>query len=728
MLRSISLAGAMLWAAAAAFAQDAKPTDTVKADTVKVQQLQEISVKSQRNAIEKSPGKTILNVQSLSGAAGKNVLELLRRTPGVTVDGQGNIAITGKQGVRVMINGRPTYLSGDDLRDYLESINADEVAQVEVMTQPSAQYDAEGNAGIINLKMRKNRRKGFNGNANMAWTKSQYESTHNSTLINYNTGKNNWYSNGGYVNGRNGVDWKQDMVFKDAAGNAMAYTTMTSRPREMFEKSRILAGVDRNCNEHTSMGINASMAYNTNQMNTPITTETAFASGGTESSARHTNENSIRKNYTANAYMHHSFSKQSDLSVNVDYLLYTKSLYQYLSTEAWRNGMLLPDQLTLKSHIPTSNALHSIKADHSYTTGDGLKIESGCKYVYANIDNAANFMKLAQNNWLDDNSRTNHFLYSEHISAVYINGIKKIDEHWDVQAGLRGEYAYLEGLQQATGQSFTRKLPAMFPTAYVSYKPDSANALELNYGRRVQRPHYSMLNPFNYYTFYNAYQRGNPNLLPQYAHNMELRHSYKNRITSELSVNHITDEMSYVNMPDSGQTTYGIPINAATTTTCNLGITYNGKPANWCELTVHGSAVYALYKSIVNNVPLQRAKVGYTAWLNSRLVLGKGWDADCYVNYQSALAASAMSISKPTLYSNFGVSKKLFHDTTTLRLSVDDPFYVNRNGYDDELPTLSNKTLLIPNSRYATFAATYNFGQNNRARRQQSELEEARRM
>lgn len=723
MLRLITAACAMLLIGTTTSAQDTKATDTAK-----VQQLQEISVKSQRNAIEKAPGKTILNVQSLSGTAGKNVLELLRRTPGVTVDGQGNIAITGKQGVRVMINGRPTYLSGDDLRDYLESINADEVAQVEVMTQPSAQYDAEGNAGIINLKMRKNRRKGFNGNANMAWTKSLYESTHNSALVNYNTGKNNWYSNTSYINGRNGVDWRQDQVFRDAAGNDIAHTNMTSKPREMFEKSRILAGVDRNCNEHTNMGFNASMAYNTNQMNTPITTETAFASGGTESSTRHTNENSIRKNYSANAYVRHSFSKQSELNANLDYLLYTKSLYQYLSTDAQRNGTPLPDQLTLKSHIPTSNALHSIKADHSYITDKGLKIESGCKYVYANIDNQAAFMKLTQSGWADDNSRTNHFLYSEHIGAVYVNCVQKIDEHWDVQAGLRGEYAHLQGVQEATGQNFTRKLPAVFPTAYVSYKPDSANALELNYGRRVQRPHYSMLNPFNYYTFYNTYQRGNPDLLPQYAHNVELKHSYKNRITSELSVNHITNEMSYVSLPDSGYTTYGMPINAATTTTCNMGLTYNGKPARWCELTVHSSAVYALYKSIVNNVAMERAKLSYNTWLNGRLVLGKGWDADCYVSYQSAMAASAVSIAKPTLYSNLGVSKKLFHDTTTLRLSVDDPFNVYRNGYEDEMPNLSNKSLLVPNSRYATFAATYNFGQNNRTRRQQGELEEARRM
>lgn len=726
MLRSLSFAGAALLVNAAALAQDVQPV----ADTIAQQQLKEVKIRSQRNAIETAPGKTIINVQSLAGASGKNALELMRRLPGVTVDGQGNISITGKQGVLVMVNGRQTYLSGEELRDYLEGIMADEVAQIEVISQPSAMYDAEGNAGIINLKLRKTRRKGLSGNANMAWTKSLYESTHNTALINYNAGKNNWYTNLSYINGRNGVSWRQDMVFKDAAGIPEAYSVMTSEPRELFDKYKITSGVDRNCTENTNMGFNVSGAYYANQMNSPIVTQTIFTNGNTENSTRYTNENSLRHIYTANAYLRHTFSKQADLNINVDYLHFGKNLYQYLETEAFSNGVAQPDPLTLKSRVPISINTCSPKADYVYALTDDLKLETGGKYSHVAVDNAAYYSRYAQGAWADDNSRTNRFLYNEQISALYINGVKKLNEQWDIQTGLRAEYAYITGLQTATGAQFTRRLPALFPTAYISYKPDSFNSFEINYGRRIERPQYGMLNPFNYYTFYNTYQRGNPALLPQYGHNAELKHSYKNHITTQATFNRTTNAITHISLPDNAtQTTYGIPVNFASNSTATIGITYNGKPAQWCELTVHSAAVYALYKGIINNVPLQKAKAGYNVWLNSRLILGSGWSADCYSSCQSAMVASPVSTSIPTLYTNFGISKKLFHDTTTVKVAVDDPFYVYRSGNDDEQPGLTNTARLLSNSRYCTMSVTYNFGQNtNRARRQHNEAEEIRRL
>jgi hypothetical protein len=727
MSQSISLTSAavLLLVALSTRAQSSNTTDT----TAKQLQLMEVKISAQKNAIETRPGKTIVNVEALSGAAGKTALELLRRLPGVSVDGSGNVSMAGKQGVTIMINGRQTYLSGDELRDYLEGLTAEEIAQIEIMSQPSAQYDAAGNAGIINLKLRKTRRKGLNGNANLAWTKSKYESTHNTLLLNYNRGNTNYFTTLNYINGRNGVSWQQDMQFTNPSGAATAKSTLLSEPREMFDKYNLRAGADHTYSEHTHAGFSLSGAYYANQMNTAASTETVFPQGNTEHSYRYTNENSLRKNYSANAYLTHTFSKQSDISVNLDYLRYTKSLYQYLSTEAFINGIALPHQLTLRSRTPLDISIHSARADYSTTVND-IKLETGSKYSYVAVDNAAYFMQYMAGNWANDSSRTNHFVYHEHIAALYINGTKKLSEHWDIQTGIRTEYAYTSGLQQATGQQFTRKLPALFPTAYLSYKPDEENSFELNYGRRVERPHYGMLNPFNYYTFYNTYQRGNPSLRPQYSHNAELKHSYKSKIVTQLSINKESDALTYMSVPDSAtQTTYGMPVNFAGNTTANLGITITGKPAPWCELMIHGSGTYALYKGILNDVPVQQAKAGYNLWLNSRFVLGSGWSADCYTTYSSAMAASPVSTAIPTLYSNFGVSKKLFHDTTTIKVTVDDPLYVYRNGNNDVQPGLSNKSRLESNSRYCTFAVSYNFGHTeSRKRRNDNQPEEAKRL
>jgi iron complex outermembrane recepter protein len=721
-----SLAALLLVGQFAANAQDNKPADT----TIKEYQLKGVAISARKSAIETAPGKTILNVQALAGNAGKTVLELLRNVPGLTVDGQGNISITGKQGVLVMIDGRQTYLSGTDLRDYLQGITAEELSQIEVMTQPSALYDAEGGAGLINLKTRKLRRKGLNGSATATATKSIYEVTNNTVLLNYRKQKTNWYTSLNYIHGANTVFWDQETRFEDADGNTVAHSFMHSEPVEIFDKYNVRAGADCNHSETTKMGFGISTAYYGNVMNSPISTETVLQNGDMENTIRNTNENSLRRNGGANAYLKKSFSKKSDLVVNVDYLLNTKRLYQYLATEAYKNGVSQPDQLILKSRVPINIALYSAKADHSTTLGNGMKLETGIKHSYVTVDNAADYQVNKAGSWVDDASRSNHFLYKENISAVYVNSVRKLNDHWDAQLGLRGELAQIDGLQEATAQHFYRQLPAIFPTAYISYKPDSANTLELNYGRRVQRPQYGMLNPFNYYTFYSTYQRGNPTLLPQYTHNAELKHNYRNHVITELSVSMVKDAITFVNLADNAtQTVYGIPVNFSDNRKASLGLTYKDKPAPWCELMINATGMYALYKGLLNNEAVENEGCGYKLSMTSVFTMGK-WGVDCHGSYLNRMAASPVSATIPSIYMSMGVSCKAFHDTTTINVSVDDPFYVYRSGDESVQPGLYNRGYLRPNSRYCTMAVTYSFGRNaeRRAARNERLPEEARRM
>lgn len=683
-----------------------------------------------RNAIETAPGKTIINVQSLAGNAGKTILDVLRKTPGVSVDGMGNISITGRQGVLVMIDGRQTYLTGDDLREYLQGITAEEVAQVEVISQPSAQYDAEGNAGIINLKMRKWRKKGVNGNVNLVGVKSVLENSHNTFLCNYLSGKTNWHTSLNYIHGRNTVWWQQDTKFLDEAGNAVAGSSMLSVPVEGFDKYNVRVGADKIYNDKNTAGFNVTTAYYGNVMNTPIYTTTILQNGSLVNSERHTNENSLRRNATANLYLRHSFSKSSVVNVNADYILNTKRLYQYLDTKVDSNAIPVAG-LELKSRVPVNISIYSLKADHTYTISEGTKFESGLKHSYVLVDNGAWYQVHENGTWTDDAARSNRFLYSEHISAAYVNGSRKLNAKWSAQLGLRAELADIKGLQQATGEGFHRVLPAVFPTAYLSYKADSANTFELNYGRRIRRPQYGQLNPFNYYTFYNTYQRGNPNLLPQYAHNAELKHIYKGKLTSELSVSHTTNTLSYINVGDNAtQTTYGMPVNFSSATNASLGVGYNGSVAPWCELNAHASALYALYKGLVNNKEVRNEGIGYRVNAGSRVLLGE-WGIDCYGVYTSRMANSPVDDAMETIYMNMGVSRKgLLHDTTTVRLSIDDPLWLNRMGYKSRQPGLENNSTLVPNSRYLTMSVTYAFarGTEGRSARREQQLEEARRM
>lgn len=686
---------------------------------------------AQRSAVETAPGKTIVNVQALAGNAGKTILDVLRRTPGVSVDGAGNVSMTGRQGVLIMVDGRQTYLSGDDLREFLRGITAEEVAQVEVISQPSAQYDAEGNAGIINLKMRKWRKKGVNGNLNLTGVKSLLESSHNTFLCNYLGGKTNWHTSLNYIHGRNMVWWQQDNKFLDDAGNAVARSSMLSIPVEAFDKYNLRLGADKIYNDKKTAGFELTSAYYGNVMNTPIYTTTVLPNGSIMNSVRNTNENSLRRNVTANGYLKHAFSKASVLNVNADYVLNTKRLYQYLDTKVDSNLMPLATGLELRSRVPVYISIYSLKADHVYTPDEKTKLESGVKHSYVAVDNAAAYQVHTNGGWAEDPTRTNHFEYSEHISAAYVSGSRKLSDKWQVQAGARAERADITGVQQATGEQFHRVLPAVFPTAYVSFKPDSANTFEVNYGRRIRRPQYGQLNPFAYYTFYNTYQKGNPNLLPQYAQNVELKHIYKNKLTTEVSVSRTTNTLSSITVADNAtQTIYGMPVNFSNCTNANLEVGYNGALTPWCELNARATALYALYKGLVNNKEVHNEGLGCRAELGSRMQYGD-WGIDCYGVYTSSMAESPVEDAVENLYMNLGVARKgLLHDTTTVRLSIDDPMWLNRMGYRGSQPGLESRSTFIPNSRYCTMSVTYAFSRGSewRSARREQQLEEARRM
>ncbi len=693
-------------------------------------QLKEVTIGGQKEAIQTAPGKTIINVQAFAGNAGKNILDVLRRTPGVTVDGKGNVSIAGRDGVMVMIDGRQSHLSGDELRDYLESMTAEQVAKIEVISQPSAHYDAEGNAGIINLQMNKHRKSGLNGTATLTYTRSLFQNTRNTLLLNYRPKKTNWHTNLTYTNGFNGVGWEQNTIFKDANGNEMANSLLRSMPVEAFDKYDIRAGADHNYTLQTMAGFSVMGAYYGNFMNTPIFTETDLPGGSTVYSYRKTNENSLRKKGGANAYFQHRYGKESVIKADLDYLLYTKRMYQYLETEAYSDGQPVPDQLVLKNRIPLNIAIYSAKVDNSTTLADGTKLESGAKHSYVDIDNAAYFDVNKSGIWSEDESRTNRFLYKEHISALYVNSIKKVAEHWEGQAGLRGELAQIHGLQETTGEEFNRSLPALFPTAYVSYKPDDSNTWELNYGRRVSRPHYSMLNPFNYYTFYNTYRRGNPNLLPEYSHNAELKYNHKNKVIAELRGSVSKNAITYfIGSDNTTQTTYDAIVNFKGNRTANLGLTYRVSPVPWCRLMVNATGKYAYFTGLLDNQQIELDGVGYSMWLNSQLTLGK-WTADCYGRYESRMVGSVASYNLANLYTNFGVSRKVLRDTTTIKVSIDDPFFVYNNRYENKQPLLENNSYFLSNSRYCTVAVSYNIGKNAEriAERNRKQIEEAMRM
>jgi iron complex outermembrane receptor protein len=551
--------------------------------------------------------------------------------------------------------------------------------------------------------------------------------SHNTALLNYRKNKVNIYTRLNYINASGTVDWTQDYRFLDKADNIIGSSWMHSIPVEVFEKNNERLGMDYFQSDNTFMGISFSGAYYGNTMHSPINM-TDKQNGSTTTTLRNTYESSLRRNGGMNAYLKHTFSKRSELNVNLDYLLYTRIMDQYLTTEANKDGVLLPDQLTLRSKLPYNVQVYSARADHSYAFSNGLKLETGAKYSRVINDNDTWFSVLSNGNWIFDSRRTNHFVYKEQIGALYINTVKKLGDKWEAQLGLRGEYADIYGIQLANGQEVKRKLPALFPTAYVVYKPDSLNSLEANYGRRVERPEYRSLNPFNYYTFYNTYQRGNPYLLPQYTNNLKLKHTFKNTWTTSLQLSEITNVIRTINGTDAASlTTYGLPVNLSSSRFSNLSCTYNGNPVPWWNMTASVSGRYVMHY----DAALQATKegTGYAAQWYNEFTLGK-WTMDCYAAYNSDGISSPVAADLWNLYTNMSISRKLLKDNLTLRLITNDPFFIYKNSYSIFQPNLVGTSTLRMNSRDITLVATFTFGTKNNRNTPQREKapEEANRV
>ena len=705
-------------------------TVSAQTDTSKERTLDEVSVKAVKKPIETAPGKTIVNIQSTGTTAGKNVLDLLRQSPGVMVDMQSNISMTGKEGVLVMVDGRQTYMSGTDLAEYLKGITADEVTLIELITQPSAHYDVSGNAGIINIKTKKLRRHGFNGSATTSYEQNRYHDNTNTLLLNYRKNKTNWYTNLNYNDGKNGFQWMQRARNYDAAGNTLLTLDAIAKPIEQYYRSNYKLGADHTYSNKLTTGFFINGAYHTNTshlQNTTFTDNPIIATSTT--STRRTTDYTTRNNGAANAYLKYTLNKNEELNINGDYIVNTKTLLQDLTTETVLNGSQLPDQLTLNDHISYVMKVLSLKADHSVTLRSGIKLESRVKHSSTVIDNDARCNSYTGGRWAHDNDRTNHFIYRESITAFYSNASKALGENWNVQMGLRSELANINGLQKANGDYFERRLASFFPTAYISYKPDNNNSLELNYGRRVERPRYYSLNPFNYYTFWNTYERGNPYLLPQYSHNIELKHNYKSVWNTVLQLSYVTDVITSILISDiSTQTAYGTSINTASSKIASLTVSYNNQPAKWWDMMISAYGTYAAYAGILNNVATNREGYGYNIYANNQFTVGR-WIAELQVNYSGKSTISLLTTQNPNIHTSIGVSRKVLHDSCIVRIGFEDPFKIYQLGWIDEQPGYYHSGSFKMNSRNCTFAVTYNFGKNNdQKKRSYSAPDEAKRM
>ena len=692
--------------------------DLQSIDLESTAKLNDVVVTAAKQAIEQKIDKTVVNVDASPTNTGLSAYEVLEKTPGVTIDKDGNISLKGKPGVTVMIDGKPTYLSAQDLANFLKNMPSTTLDQIELMTNPSAKYDAAGNSGIINFKTKKTKIKGFNTSVTLGGGMGKYPKANESINLNYRTGKINVFGNYSYNYNKRFQDLDLTRNFRDSAGNIDTRFLQHSDMLSEFHSHYFKTGLDFYASKNTTVGFVVNGNFNPGKFQNKNTTDIYDAHNELQSETftnSHSDENWT--NYGANLNMTTKLDTSGkELSANLDYIHYKSSSNQMFVSTFYDDGgtKTHPDE-ALRGYLPGNINIYSGKVDYTHPLKNNAKIEAGVKTSYVETDNNANYDNLVNGEWTVDTGRTNHFVYKENINAAYVNTSKQFNKKWSAQLGLRLENTIANGNQLTTGETFKRNYTQLFPTAYVNYTLNDKNQLNLNYGRRIQRPDYSDLNPFYYFLDKYTYQVGNPYLKPQFSHNIELNHVYKNMITTTVSYAAINDIINeQLQQIDSTHTTYVTNTNLAKQRTVTLSVNAAIPVTKWWRTNIYAQGSYNKYEGFINTGIINVEGPAFNANMQNQFTLPKGWSMELSGYFNSkAIYGTIVGLSQGSV--NFAVAKKMLKDKGTLKLNFRDFLGLQQwsgySRYQNVDVTIHNKW----DSRVVNVSFTYRFSKGQKA-------------
>ena len=514
--------------------------------------LQGVTVSSRKPIVEVKADRTILNVEGTINATGNDALELLRKSPGVTVDKDDNISLSGKNGVQVFIDGKPSPLSGTDLANYLKSLQSTQIESIELITNPSAKYEAAGNAGIINIRLKKNKAFGFNGSVNAGYNVGVYPKYNGGIALNYRYKKVNVFGNYNYNNNKSqnkfnlyrttnadsSFDQKSVMVNKNESHGFKVGADFYATAKSTF-------GVMVNGNISDSKGDNMSrthIAYMPSKQVDRLLVANNISTGD-------------RSNINFNANYRFADTSGHELNIDGDYGFYNGTNDQYQPNKTYNaNGTTLLQQEIYTTLTPSEIDIYSLKVDYEQNFKKG-RLGYGGKISYVKTDNTLQRFNQTGSPSLEDNH--NNFKYDENINALYVNYNKQLKGIM-VQAGVRVEnthskghstgfrYDYGTGMNDPLDTLLDRNYTNAFPSAALTLNKNPMKQWSFTYSRRIDRPSYQNLNPFEFNLDKYTFQRGNPNLRPQYTNSIGVTHIYKYKLTTTLNYSHVADVFSTI--------------------------------------------------------------------------------------------------------------------------------------------------------------------------------------
>ena len=706
-------------------------------------QLSEVQVIAKKPFIEQQIDRTVVNVENSIVSAGSTALEVLEKAPGVTVDKDGNISLKGKQNVMVLMDGKPTYMSASDLANLLRNMQSSSLEKIEIMTNPPAKYDAAGNAGVINLKTKKNQNMGLNGSATVGFGYGFYKSLpkeNGSLNLNYRQGKLN--------------------LFGNFSGNHRKNFQINEINRKFVENGKTLSGFDQvaeSDKENSSFSYKVGADYFLDSKNTigvlfngmrgnfsEILNNQAIVKNslGQQDSTSITNGNISNgwANYSANINFKHVIdSTGKEWTADADYARYNANNNMMYRTSKYDLSNILRQTRNEDGMTQSKIDIYSIKTDLVYPINKNSKFEAGLKSSYVNSNNDMRFEFLVGdlNNRVLDPTRTRDFLYKENINAGYLNfstTIKKLS----IQLGLRAENTIGQGTLKGK-ELLNRNYTNLFPSVFLREKLNAKHQLGLSYSRRIDRPSYEDLNPFLYFLDPYTFQKGNELLQPQYTDALELSHTFMDGITTTINYSRTNGVMTDILQQNNA-------LKLTNVTKYNIGYVDNFGIAFSVPVPItkwwFSNTYFNLYNNhYVGEIPkvtigadgtestifqsLDARATTYNANMTHQFTLPKKFSLELSGWYQSGFIEGQLA-GKPMGAVSFGIQKKMMNDKATLKLNVNDVFWSQKFRGNFVFNDIDVQIVNRWESRVARVTFTYRFGNNKvkAARQRQTGLDD----
>lgn len=676
-----------------------------------VKSIEGVTITKAKPMIERQDGKMIMNVENSIASTGNSAFEVLEKAPGIGIDNNDNISLRGKSNLLIQIDGKNTPMTGSDLANYLKGIPSSTIDKIEFITNPSSKYDAAGSS-IINIKLKKEQRKGTNGSISTSLGMGKYVKNNNSISINHRNKKINIFANYSfaYREAYNGL--VLDRNFYENNNFKKAYI-QDNYLKFKFNNHIAKAGMDYYMNDKNVLGFSIGLVSNKFNLNGDNFNTTLGSNHAPESTFN--TQNTSNDNWTnVSVNLNHKYtidSLGSEISTDFDYINYSNSSLQNFETRTHQitNGMNQLD--IMKGDMNGKLNIYSLKSDLTKNFKNEWKLESGIKTSFVKTDNDMKFFNVENGVLNPDLKKTNHFIYEENINAIYGNVSKKWDK-FKATAGLRLENTNVKGTQLATNQVNKRNYTQLFPSAVLSYDLTEKSNLEVNLSRRITRPSYNQLNPFKLYLDPTTMRAGNQDLNPQTTMNYELTYSLSNKYFATLSYSRTSDNITDILKPisEDGQ-------NVTVQTFENLNsVSYYGlyliapvKVTKWWDMNNSANFYYGSYTGNVSGTQINN-KGNFTFNINSinSFKLGNGFTAELTGNYKAKEVYAYLNVS-PNWYLNIGAQKK-FKNNSTLKFSFTDIFFTSnikgQTVYNDYLENFAVKR----DTRVVTLSYTYNFG------------------